>query len=116
MTKETKPPAGWYRHPSRIDTLAYWDGQTWTATTHPAPALTAPRPARMTKPPRSGPALMAIAFLILLAAAALNTLDDEGGWLPLGYAVAVIVGSVGLIAEGVRIGIRAADWDRQQRG
>jgi hypothetical protein len=25
-----KPPAGWYPHPSMIDTRRYWDGDAWT--------------------------------------------------------------------------------------
>lgn len=32
-----KTPAGWYRHPSMVDTLRYWDGEHWTEHTAPAP-------------------------------------------------------------------------------
>lgn len=27
---DTKPPAGWYPHPSMADTRRYWDGAHWT--------------------------------------------------------------------------------------
>lgn len=50
MVDEPKPkaPAGWYKHPSMVDTQRYWDGEAWTDKI--APGLPAPKTAKASAP------------------------------------------------------------------
>lgn len=50
MTDQTpQPPAGWYPHPSMVDTVRYWDGSAWTDSVAPA-GTAAAMPAAETRP------------------------------------------------------------------
>jgi hypothetical protein len=49
------PPAGWYPDPAGAATLRWWNGVTWSDSTHPRPGYLAPHPTSPPEPPIASP-------------------------------------------------------------
>jgi Protein of unknown function (DUF2510) len=120
---ESPRDAGWYQRPGKPHVKHYFDGESWTENVAPksVPA-DAPVTAGAGIEP-AGPAeflILGIALAVIggaLAAGGAN--GDNELVLFLGYVVSAVgwlVCLVGVVAVGVRRGIRLADFDRKMRG
>lgn len=99
---------GWYPAPEGGGRQRYWDGDDWSG-----PSVL---------PPPMPPAAWILGGLLgSLTGAALTAVGLNGDAPVLafvGYAAAVvggIVAAIGVIAAGVRLGLRHAAWDERQR-
>lgn len=98
--------SGWYPAPEGGGRKRYWDGNDWDGPS-------------VLPPPASpwmwiGLGLLGGCVGAVLVAIGLNGTVDALAFL--GYLLAVVSGiavSIGVIAAGVRLGLRHAHWDRQ---
>jgi len=113
-TTEARAKAGWYPHTSMPGMLRYWNGQKW-------PTEVPPRPERTPiMRPESPVGYIIGGFIISLVGGVLigGGLSDMGAFAAfLGATILSIGGlmtTVGIIASGVRLGMRWALYERSQ--
>lgn len=107
-----------------VDTMRYWDGKSWTNDISRAGserAIKAAEPAPFDEPD-SPVGVIVGGFVVGLVGGVLVVAGsgEEGSELLalLGAAllgVGSIISMIGVIAAGVRLGIRHGDWERAQR-
>lgn len=111
----SKALPGWYAHPTMAHTSRYWDGEAWTD--HLSPAI---KGGEVHKP-ESPVGLILLGFIFGIAGGvvlALGAAEGSEVAVFVGYvliSLSGIVAMIGIIGAGVRLGMRHADFERQQR-